>query len=108
MGALSAIPRRFLPDSMLVRVPDGLGGFADVAEVSHVRFARTQSVSDDAHRSADAGAGKVYVDAVNSGGAFEVPAGSRVEIGGHSYFVAECKRCEGFGGAVHHWELVVR
>ena len=105
MGALSAIPRRFLPDTMLVRVPDGLGGFADGVEISHVRFARAQSACDDAHRSADAGAGKVYVDAVNSGGAFEVPAGSRVEIGGRSYLVAECKRCEGFGGAVHHlWD----
>lgn len=108
MGALSAIPRRFLPDSMMVRVPDGLGGSADGVEVSHVRFARSQSACDDTHRSADAGAGKVYVDAVNSGGAFEVPAGSRVEIGGRSYLVAECRRCEGFGGAVHHWELVVR
>ena len=108
MGTLSAIPRRLLPDSMLVRVPDAFGGFSDAVEVSHVRFARKQSVVDDAHRSADGGAGKAYVDAVNSICAFEVPAGSRVEVGGHSYLVAECKRCEGFGGAVHHWELVLR
>ena len=53
-------------------------------------------------------AGKVYVDALNSGGAFEVPAGSRIDIGGHSYLVAECRRCEDFNGHVHHWELVVR
>lgn len=108
MGVLSAIPRRFLPDSMLVRTPNSFGDLGDAVKVSHVRFARKQSVCSDGHRSADAGAGKVYVDAVNSAGAFEVPAGSRVEIGGHSYLVAECKRCEGFGGKVHHWELVVR
>ena len=108
MGALSAIPRRFLPDTMLVRTPDSYGDLGDAAEVSYVRFARKQSVCDDGHRSADAGVGKVYVDAVNSTGAFEIPAGSRVEISGRSYLVAECKRCEGFDGKVHHWELVVR
>lgn len=108
MGALLAIPRRLLPDSMLVRVPDTFGGFSDAVQVSHVRFARKQVVVDDAHRSADAGAGKAYVDAVNSVGAFEVPAGSRAEIGGHSYLVAECKRYEGFGGTVHHWELILK
>ena len=108
MGWMPQIPGRLLPDSMEVRVPDGSGGFADAVTVSHVRFVRTQSASDDAHRSADAGAGKVYVDAVNSGGAFEVPAGSRVEIGGDSLFVAAVRRCEGFGGKVHHWELTVR
>ena len=108
MGALSAIPKRFLPDSMLVRMPDSYGDLGDAVEVSHVRFTRKQSVCGDGHRSADAGAGRVYIDAVNSTGAFEVPAGSRVEICGRSYLVAECKRCEGLGGKVHHWELVVR
>jgi hypothetical protein len=37
-----------------------------------------------------------------------VPAGSRIDIDGHSYLVAECRRCEDFNGRVHHWELVVR
>ena len=108
MGWLPQIPKRYLPDSMGVRVPDGDGGYADVVEVSRVRFVRTQSVADDAHRSADAGHGKVYVDAVNSSPVFDIPAGSRLEIGGHSYYVAECKRCEDFNGRVHHWELTVR
>lgn len=108
MRALRPIPVRLLGDDAVVRVPDGSGGYAEGVAVSHVRFARTQSVVDDAHRSADAGSGKVYVDAVNSDGAFEVPAGSRINIGGHSYYVVECKRCEDFNGNVHHWELVVR
>ena len=108
MGWLPQMPRRMLPDCMGVRVPDGDGGFADAVEVSHVRFARTQSACDDAHRSADAGAGKVYVDAVNSDGAFDIPAGSRVEIGGDSFYVAKVRRCEGFRGRLHHLELTVR
>ena len=81
MGWLPQIPRRLLPDDAVVRVPDG-DGFAEGVAVGHVRFVRAQSVSDDEHRSADAGAGKVYIDALNSVGAFEVPAGSRIDIGG--------------------------
>lgn len=108
MRALRPIPVRLLAEDAVVRVPDVAGRFCEGVAVSHVRFARTQSVVDDGHRSADAGAGKVYVDALNSAGAFEVPAGSRIDIGGHSYYVAECRRCEDFNGHVHHWELVVR
>ena len=108
MRALRPIPQRLLAEDAVVRVPDGAGGYAEGVAVSRVRFARTQSVVDDDHRSADAGAGKVYVDALNSGGAFEVPAGSRIDIGRHSYYVAECKRCEDFNGHVRHWELMVR
>lgn len=108
MGSLRPIPARLLAENAVVRVPDCEGGYAEGVAISHVRFARKQSVADDGHRSADAGAGKVYIDALNSVGAFEVPAGSRIDIGGHSYYVAECKRCEGFNGHVHHWELTVR
>ncbi len=108
MRALRPIPLRLLAEDALVRVPDGAGGYAEGVTVSHVRFARSQAVVDDDHRSADAGAGKVYVDALNSAGAFEVPAGSRIDISGHSFYVTECKRCEDFNGHVHHWELVVR
>ena len=108
MRGLRPIPLRLLAEDAVVRVPEGASGYAEGVAVSHVRFARTQSVVDDDHRSADAGSGKVYVDALNSACAFEVPAGSRIDIGGHSYLVAECKRCEDFNGRVHHWELVVR
>ena len=108
MRGLRPIPVRLLSEDAVVQVPDGAGGFEEGVAVSRVRFVRTQSVSDDAHRSADAGAGKVYVDALNSAGAFEVPAGSRIEVGGHSYYVAESRACADFNGHVHHYELVVR
>ena len=107
MFGVVPIPLWLLGDSVRVSVPDGRGGFREPVEVSPVRFEEEQSVSDDAHRSADAGGGTVFVDAVNSRGAFEVPVGSRVEIGGVSYFVRKCKRRGGFGSKVHHWELVV-
>lgn len=108
MSGLRPIPVRLLPDVMSVRVPEEDGTLAEAVTVSRVRFQRVQLVVDNAHRSADAGAGKVYVDAVNSGGAFEVPAGSRVAIGEHSFLVAACRRCEDFNGHIHHWELDVR
>lgn len=107
LSGVRPIPPWLLGDFMLVSVPDGHGGFCDAAEVAPVRFERSQAVSGDAHRSADVGAGTVYVDAVNSRNAFEVPAGSRVEVGGVSYYVREVRRRCGFGGAVHHWELEV-
>ena len=107
MVLLQPIPLWLLGDTMLVRMPDGRGGFAEPVEVSPVRFEEEQSVADDAHRSADAGGGTVFVDAVNSVGAFEIPAGSRVDIGGASYYVRKCKRRGGFGASVHHWELEV-
>lgn len=107
MFGVTPIPLWMLGDSMLVSVPDGHGGFSGPVEVSPVRFEEVQSASDEAHRSADAGGGTVFVDAVNSRGAFEVPVGSRVEIGGVSYFVRKCKRRGEFGPRVHHWELVV-
>lgn len=108
MGALRAIPKRLLDATMTVRVPDGAGGFAEGVEVSRVRFQRVQKASDDVHRTTDAGGGIVFVDAVNSVGAFEVPVGSRIGIGGVSLFVAESRRCVGANGRVHHWELMVR
>lgn len=108
MRGLRPIPLRLLAYDAQVRVPDGAGGFAAGVAVGRVGLVLTQSVADDAHRGADAGAGTVYIDAVNSTGAFEVPAGSRVDIDGRSLYVTACRRCEGVGARVHHWELTVR
>ena len=108
MRFLRPIPRRLLPDDMLVWPAAGDGTFLPTVLVLHVRFERTENAVDDAHRSADGGAGRVFVDAVNSEGAFEVPAGSRVLIGaGPSVLVRSCRRCCAIRGQVHHWELEV-
>lgn len=108
MIPIKPIPRRLLPDTAVVRAPDGAGGYGKGRTISNVRFERKQSVVDEPHRSADTGAGKVYIDRVNSSGAFEVPAGSRIEIGSASLYVTAVKTCEASAGQVHHWELSVR
>lgn len=107
MRSIRPIPRAALPDNMTVRAPLPGGGFDEPELICYVRFERTQSVTDDEHRSADAGAGTVFVDAVNSIGAFEVKAGSRVAVGGQSLYVREVHRCEDLFGRVHHWEIKV-
>jgi len=107
MRMFRPIPRAALPDTMTVRLQLPDGSFGEPAVIAGVRFDAVQSAVGDAHRSADAGAGTVFVDAANSAGAFEVPAGSRVAVRGHSFLVRECHRCEDLFGRVHHWELEV-
>ena len=102
------IPRAALPDTMTVREPLPDGTYGEPELICYVRFERTQRVSDDDHRSADAGGGTVFVDAANSVGAFEVQAGSRVAVGGRSMYATEVRRCEDLFGRVHHWEIEVR
>lgn len=108
MRYLRPIPRRLLPDDMLVFPSDGAGGFSDCRMVRHVRFVRADEMIDgDPHRDS-AVAGRVYVDAVNSKGAFEVPAGSKVLVNSEPrMMVRSCKRCCVVRGQVHHWELEV-
>lgn len=104
---LRPIPKRLLPDDMLVWPAAGDGTFGRPALVEHVRFEMTDEVVEDEHRS-ERVVGKVFVDAVNSKGAFEVPAGSRVLIGPlPSMFVRSCKRCRVIRNQIHHWELEV-
>ncbi len=108
MRYLRPIPRRLLPDDMMVWPAVGDGSFGEVVLVRHVLFERRESAVADAHRSADGGAGLVVVDAANSEGAFEIPAGSRVLVGaGPSVFVRARRRCCVIRGVVHHWELEV-
>lgn len=105
MRALRPIPRRLLPDDAEVQLERFDGEYGEPIRLSGVRFERAQSSCDDAHRSADAGAGTLFVDAVNTSGAFEVPVGSRVDVRGRSYYVSRCECLEGFWGRAHHWEL---
>lgn len=107
MAWMRAIPRRLLPDTMEVREQTADGSFGEAKTIAHVRFERKREATDDAHRS-EGLCGRVYVDAVTSAGALEVPAGSRVEIQGLSLFVESCTVFEGANGRVHHWELDVR
>lgn len=108
MRGVRPIPARLLPDACLVRPPLEGGGFGQAREIGRVRFERAQSMSSEAHRTADAGSGTLFVDAANSRGAFEIEAGSRVEVGGNDYLAARVARFEGARGRVHHWEVDLR
>lgn len=55
MRSIRPIPRSALPDVMTVRTPLSDGSFEEPQIIANVRFERTQKVSDDDHRSADAG-----------------------------------------------------
>ena len=105
---LRPIPRRLLPDDMLVWPAAGDGTLGPARMVRHVRMEWKQDACADAHREAEGCSGTVLVDAVNSEGAFEVPAGSKVLVGaGPSARVRRCRRCCAVRGHVHHWELDV-
>lgn len=104
---LRPIPKRLLPDDMLVWPAVGDGTFGRAVLVENVRFEMVDEVVDEAHRS-ERVVGKVFVDAVNSKGAFEIPAGSKVLIGSlPSMLVRSCKRCRVIRSQIHHWELEV-
>ena len=103
---LSPIPRSMLRDCVVVRVPDGEDGFKGGRPLGCVRVQPVDVVSEDGHRSSTGG-GLMYVDRVNSVGAFEIPVGSRVECRGMDYLVRECRRFEDSDGTCHHWELTL-
>lgn len=91
---------------MTVWPTDGSGGFLDARVVRRVRCELVDAVTQDDPVHASGVTARVFVDAANSSGAFEVPAGSRVQVGGLSKMqVRSCKRCCGANGRVHHWEL---
>lgn len=106
MLPIRPIPRNLLTDAMVVCEPTDDGEYGEPKTVRHVRFERMHEVADDAHR-IDCVGGKVFVDAVMSDGAFEVAAGSRIEIDGVKLLVKSCSRFADANGRVHHWELVV-
>lgn len=108
MRYMRPIPRRLLPDDMLVWPARGDNTFEAPRLVRHVRMEWAQGSCEEVCHVADAGRGTVFVDAESSEGAFEVPVGSRVLVGrGPSVFVRACRRCCVVRGRVHHWELEV-
>ena len=116
---MRAIPKQLLKQDMLVKplLPDGT--FGESRLVRHVLLQLAGSVVYDEHRSGDMGAGKVFVDATNSEGAFDVPPGSRivgtappdlVELGAPqalSYVAKKVQKFRVLRGVVHHWEIEV-
>ena len=108
---VSPIPRALLPDDMTVAVPDegaAYGGaYLEPVAVSHVRFERADDLDPNAVKLADGASGRIWVDAANSAGAFRIPVGSKVELGGETLHVVSCVEFAPFG-EVHHWEVDVK
>ena len=111
MAVLAPIPLRLLPETMTVQVPDTTadygGKFQAPVTICNVRLERAETLNPNQYRLADGAKGRVWIDAANSAGAFEVPVGSKVTICGEVFAVAACAALKPFG-AVPHWELDVR
>lgn len=106
------IPKRLLPHTALVRLPDDeadYNGHFESGErtIAHVRYDRTASIRRTDYQLQDGTTGLVFIDAVNSEGAFEVPTGSTLTIDGTELFVNVTRAFEDINGHVHHWELEV-
>ena len=103
----SAVTYQFYSETYGGGLSEAAFGLALPAAERHVRWLVDAREPADGELVAYHRAVCAAVDALNSVGAFEVPAGSRIDIGGHSYYVAECKRCDDFNGHLHHWELPI-
>ena len=108
---LTPIPKSVMPSSVAVRVPvegDYGGEYGEPQTITGVRFESAASLVRSDHVLSDGAKGLLFIDAVNSLGAFEVPVGSLLSIDGQEYAAAgKVDRYECFNGTVHHWEIEV-
>ena len=111
MPYLPPIPLYLLPDSMTVEQPDTTsyygGAFLKAVEISHVRYEREETLDSNTVKLADGASGRIWVDAANSSGAFRIPVGSKITLGGEVLIVVSCAEFRPFG-PVHHWEIDVK
>ncbi|ANE22415.1 hypothetical protein AAY81_03955 [Denitrobacterium detoxificans] len=107
-----AIPIWLLPSEVAVRRPVD-GDFSGEYEeqpttISNVRFDRAEALARRDWVLEEGAQGVLYVDAVNSGGAFEIPAGSLLSIDGGEWATASKVTPYRIEADVHHWEVEVR
>lgn len=104
------IPRTLLPDTATVylRDPDSdyEGSYLEPTEMRYVRFERAEQLSGQGYKLTDGATGRVWIDKANTIGAMEVPAGSKLVIGGEPLKVAKCMPHRDMLH-IHHWELDV-
>lgn len=107
---LKPIPKSLMPDTIVVRVPkDGeyRGKFEMPVGIENVRFDSTESLNPNQYAFSEGSRGLIFIDAVNSVGAFEIPAGARITLGDEDYLVVKTTSYAGFYGRMHHWEVEV-
>jgi hypothetical protein len=105
------IPLALLPSKARVKAPaDGeyAGKYAAPVTIEHVRFDRATALVNSGYVLSDGAKGVVFIDALASKGAFEVPVGSLMAIDdGDDMHVSKVTPYAGFFGKVHHWEIEV-
>lgn len=106
------IPLAALPDACTVKVPmysadgyDGVVGYKQPVSIKHVRWERREAIKASQHVFADGSTGLMYVDRINSNGAFEIPVNSLVTIMGEERNVVSVTPARTLNGVVHHWEV---
>lgn len=112
MIGMVPIPKRLLPSRAEVRAPEeegGRQGFSDKRLLLGVRYEQRASVRATDYQLQDATTGLLFIDAVNTAGAMELPAGSLVSVDGATECcVASCTRYVDERGHVHHWEVELK
>ncbi len=106
------IPLSLLPSTVAVRKPiDGeYGGEYEQTPttIENVRYDGSISTYGGHNYLYDDGTkGVLFIDRVNSRGAFDIPAGSLLSIDRGDWVTAHKVHALKFSGAVHHWEIEV-
>lgn len=105
------IPLCALQHTMTVQEPDTSssydGKYLAPATVENVRFEYKESLNPKVYQLAENAKGRIWVDAVNSYGAYAVSRGAKVKVNDEEMKVLTCAPYETFNGHLHHWELDV-
>lgn len=109
------IPKSALYDTALVRVPimdadsyDGVAGYERPVVIQNVRWEARANLKPAQHIFSDGSVGLLYVDRINSAGAFEIPVGSIVTVRDQGMTAVQTFPAYGLNGVVHHWEVELR
>ncbi len=104
------IPLKYLPHTLEVSLIDESadyeGEYLEPFTIEHVRFERVEALNETDYKLADGAKGRIWIDAINSSGACDLPVGAKVVIDNQNmrvltatpYFVSK---------DIHHWEVDV-
>lgn len=104
------IPRRLLPQTAWVRLPDEEGGYSEEEIcLKNVRMDEVAASRATDYQLQNAIKGTLFVDVTNTEGAFELPAGAIVRMDGEESWAAvdSCTAMRA-DGKIHHWEIELR
>lgn len=110
---MQQIPLSLLNSSIEVRTPlideNGYNAFSEPFLIEHVRFEPRSAIRQTSYSLQDTTTGVLFIDAVNSIGVKEIPAGSLIKIDGADVesAVKVSRRFDGIFGKTHHWEIEV-